>query len=141
MTTVNANVLKQRQAYPLDLKVQMSLTRIRHWYDCYGGAVYVAFSGGKDSTALLHLVRSLFPEVPAVFVDTGLEYPEIKDFVRDTENVTTLRPAMTFRKVLVKHGWPPVGLARLALVSTSTTTRPVRMRQRRSHRRTAASDA
>ncbi len=101
-------LLKQRQAYPLDLKIGLSLNRIRHWYDRYAGRVYVAFSGGKDSTVLLHLVRSICPEIPAVFVDTGLEYPEIRDFVRETANVTWLRPRMTFKQVIEKKGWPVV---------------------------------
>ena len=104
----NSRRLAVRQAYPLDMKIDLSLQRIRYWYEKYVGAVYVAFSGGKDSTVLLDLVRSLFPEVPAVFVDTGLEYPEIRDFVRDTENVTWLRPTLTFRQVLEKYGWPVV---------------------------------
>jgi 3'-phosphoadenosine 5'-phosphosulfate sulfotransferase (PAPS reductase)/FAD synthetase len=100
--------LTQRQAYPLDLKIDLSLQRIRHWYEKYAGNVYVAFSGGKDSTSLLHLVRSRYPEVPAVFVDTGLEYPEIREFVRATENVVWLRPARTFREVIEHHGYPVV---------------------------------
>ena len=45
------------QSMPLDIKVKMSYDRIRSWYQYWGGNVYVAFSGGKDSTALLHLVR------------------------------------------------------------------------------------
>lgn len=105
---IAAQTLAQRQAYPLDLKIGLSLNRIRHWYERYAGNVYVAFSGGKDSTVLLHLVRSLYPEVPAVFVDTGLEYPEIRDFVRDTENVTWLRPRMSFKQVIEKKGYPVV---------------------------------
>lgn len=100
--------LEQRQRYPLDLKIDLSLQRIRHWYDKYAGNVYVAFSGGKDSTALLHLVRSLFPDVPAVFVDTGLEYPEIREFIAATPNVTWLKPARTFRQVIEHHGYPVV---------------------------------
>ena len=71
----------------------------------------VSFSGGKDSTVLLHLVRSLYPEVPAVFVNTGLEYPEIVKFVRSTDNVTWLRPKMRFKDVLEKYGYPVVSKA------------------------------
>lgn len=74
--------LRQKQSLPLESKIEMSLRRIKEWYSENQGAVYVAFSGGKDSTVLLHLVRSLYPEVPAVFVDTGLEYPEIREFVQ-----------------------------------------------------------
>lgn len=107
----NAEVLKQRQALPLDLKIEMSLNRIRHWYEIHNGEVAVAFSGGKDSTVLLHLVRSMYPEVPAVFVDTGLEYPEIRDFVKSVENVTWLKPKQTFKEVIERHGWPVISKA------------------------------
>ena len=50
------------------------------------------FSGGKDSTVLLDLVRKLYPGIVAVFVDTGLEYPEIREFVKRFENVEWLKP-------------------------------------------------
>lgn len=65
---------------------------------------YISFSGGKDSTVLLHLVRKLYPEIEAVFVDTGLEYPEIKQFVKSIDNVTILRPKMMFNEVINKYG-------------------------------------
>lgn len=73
------------------------------------GQVYMSFSGGKDSTVLLHLVRSIFPEVPAVFCDTGLEFPEIRDHVKSVDNVTWLKPEMSFRKVIDTKGYPVIG--------------------------------
>ena len=102
--------LYQLQGLPLDLKVRMTKDRIRQWINAYGeNGVYVSFSGGKDSTVLLHLVREMYPNVKAVFVDTGLEYPEIRQFVKSCENVDWLKPKMTFKQVLQKYGYPFFG--------------------------------
>ena len=75
------------QGWPLARKIQETRTKIREWYEHYGGRVFVSFSGGKDSTILLDLVRGLYPDVPAAYADTGLEYPEIQEFVRSVPNV------------------------------------------------------
>ena len=98
--------LKQKQSLPLGEKINASLDLIREWYEYWGGQVYVSFSGGKDSTVLLHLVRSIYPDVSAVFIDTGLEYPEIRDFVKTVNNVIWLKPKMNFRKVIETYGYP-----------------------------------
>lgn len=99
--------LQYYQAMPLDVKVAMTKNRIREWVREYGeNGVYVSFSGGKDSTVLLHLVRQDFPNVEAVFVNTGLEYPEIQRFVKAFDNVTILRPKMRFDEVIKKYGYP-----------------------------------
>jgi 3'-phosphoadenosine 5'-phosphosulfate sulfotransferase (PAPS reductase)/FAD synthetase len=96
------------RALPLELKIVKSLQRIREWHDYWRGQIYVSFSGGVDSSALLHLVRSIYPDVPAVFADTGLEYPEIRGFVRQHENVDVVRPNMSFREVIERYGYPVV---------------------------------
>jgi|26BtaG_2_1085354.scaffolds.fasta_scaffold01676_9 3'-phosphoadenosine 5'-phosphosulfate sulfotransferase (PAPS reductase)/FAD synthetase len=103
---VPPEILKIRQGLSLNLKIQMTNRRIKEFHNELGGQVYVAFSGGKDSTVLLHLVRSLYPDVPAVFCDTGLEFPEIRDFVKTIDNVEWLKPKMNFRKVIKKYGYP-----------------------------------
>lgn len=101
-----AHDLKQMQMLPLESKIRMSQKRIREWYEHWDGEVYVSFSGGKDSTVLLHLVRSIYPDVPAVFSDTGLEYPEIRNHVKTFDNVVWLKPEMNFRDVVMNHGYP-----------------------------------
>ncbi|MCM1061957.1 MAG: phosphoadenosine phosphosulfate reductase family protein [Eubacterium sp.] len=101
--------LQQMQSVPLDIKIKMSQRRIRDWYEYWGGDVYVSFSGGKDSTVLLHIVRELYPDIPAVFIDTGLEYPEIRKFVKTFDNVTILRPEKTFFQVVAEYGYPVIG--------------------------------
>ena len=105
------NKLKQKQSLPLKGKIILSKRRIKEWYEAFDGKVYVSFSGGKDSTVLLHLVRSLYPDVKALFLDTGLEYPEIKTFVKTIPNVIWLKPNMPFTKVIEKYGYPVVSKA------------------------------
>lgn len=98
--------LQQMQSLPLSAKILMTKRRIREWYDYWDGQVYVSFSGGKDSTVLLHIAREVYPDIEAVFVNTGLEYPEIQSFVKTFDNVTILRPKMRFDEVIKKYGYP-----------------------------------
>lgn len=117
-----ADELKEYQALPLDLKITMTKQRIYEWIRNFGmDGVYVSFSGGKDSTVLLHIVRQIEaeynknaaefgfdpePPIPAVFVNTGLEYPEIQKFAMSQPGVVVLRPEMRFDEVLKKYGYP-----------------------------------
>lgn len=101
--------LKQLQSLSLAAKVDRARRRITEAYHRYDGNIYVSYSGGKDSEVLLDLVWKDFPDVPAVFVDTGLEFPEIKEQVRSHgDRVTWLRPEMSFKQVLEKHGYPVI---------------------------------
>lgn len=99
--------LKMLQALPLEIKVAKTQQRIREFVERFGeDGVYVSFSGGKDSTVLLHIVRSMYPDIEAVFVDTGLEFLEIRQFIKTFDNVTIMHPKMKFNEVIRKHGYP-----------------------------------
>lgn len=102
--------LRQKQSLPLEAKIVMTKHRIKEWYDHYDGMVYVAFSGGKDSTVLKHLVEHTdgVYDVPSVFVNTGLEYPEIQRFARSQPNVEVIAPKLKFPDVLKKYGYPVI---------------------------------
>lgn len=117
MNKHQAHDLKQMQSLPLEAKIIMTQQRIRQWYDYWDGDVYVSFSGGKDSTVLKHIVDNTpgVYDVPAVFVNTGLEYPEIQRFVKDIKagkypcfnpNVEIVRPEMRFDEVVKNYGYP-----------------------------------
>jgi len=101
--------LKVMQSWSLEQKIMRTQTRIMEYLMRYDNQVYVSFSGGKDSTVLLDLVRRINPDIPAVFIDTGLEYPEIREFVKTIQNVIWLRPEMSFRRVIQTYGYPLIG--------------------------------
>lgn len=106
--SITYEVMKQRQALPLEAKIVFTQKKIREWYEHWRGDVYVSFSGGKDSTVLLDIVKGMYPDVPAVFCDTGLEYPEVRELAIKKADVV-LKPEMTFKAVLEHHGYPIVG--------------------------------
>lgn len=120
--------LRQKQSLTLQAKVLMTQRRIREWVDYWHDDVYVSFSGGKDSTVLKHIVDSMCDNIPAVFVNTGLEYPEIQKFVREVKagkydcfnaDVEILRPDMRFDEVVRKYGYPVVSKRVAGYVDTA----------------------
>jgi len=128
---MDVKTLRLRQELPLKDKIKLSLEKITTWYEYWEGKVYVAFSGGKDSTVLLDLVRSKYPDVPAVFVDTGLEYPEIKEFVKSVDNVSWIKPKIPFHKVIGKYGYPVISKTVSMAISRYNNTTSQKQREYR----------
>lgn len=90
-------------------KLEYTKELIHCWVDSWGiDQVYISFSGGLDSTALLHIARDLYPDMRAMFLNTGLEYPEITTFVKSFDNVDIVHPKMPFHKVVEKFGYPVI---------------------------------
>lgn len=98
--------LLQKQS--LERKIRITQTRIIEWYLHYKGQVYISFSGGKDSTVLLDITRRIYPDIEALFISTGLEYPEIEEFARTFDNVTIVRAKKTFKQVIEEYGYPVI---------------------------------
>ena len=85
--------LEIMRAWTLQRKIQVTQTRLFEWWIKFDGRIYISFSGGKDSTVLADLAARMYrankgmspgqnDPLTLVFVNTGLEYPEIQQFVK-----------------------------------------------------------
>lgn len=104
----------------LNTKITRAQERIEALYNDTGGKCYLSFSGGKDSTVILALIKqceellTIPPGViPAVFNDTGIELGATTEFVRWVQenwynNIVTIRhdPRDSFDWVLKNKGKP-----------------------------------
>lgn len=73
---------------------------------------YISFSGGKDSTILHYLIDIAIPNnrIPRVFINTGIEYNYIVDFVKELaakdDRFIILKPTQSIKPMLEKYGYP-----------------------------------
>lgn len=132
MTQTDLATLRQRQSLPLEAKVLLTRQRLRQWQEHYDGDVYLAFSGGKDSTVLLDIIRSSagLDGIPAVFCDTGLEYPEVRELALKKADVV-LRPKMNFRQVIERYGYPIPSKEQALYIRQLQTTKSEKLRDLR----------
>lgn len=99
--------LAQMQSLPLSAKIRMTEQRVQGWYDYWQGQVYVSRSGGKDSDVLGHIVKRMYPDVPQVFVNTGLEFDSVRLHAQEKCDVV-LKPEKSFVQVITEYGYPVI---------------------------------
>lgn len=112
-----------KKSLPLDAKILMTKRRLKQWHIKYNGNVYLAFSGGKDSTVLKDILQDIFPDVPTVFCNTGLEYPEVKKFAMSQNNVKVITPKMMFKEVISRYGYPVISKEQSSYIADIRNTK------------------
>jgi 3'-phosphoadenosine 5'-phosphosulfate sulfotransferase (PAPS reductase)/FAD synthetase len=101
--------LQFRQSWMLEQKIDHAVGVVSVFKERMYGNIYCSFSGGKDSLVALDIIRRFIDKtVPAVFCNTGNEYPETVKFVRQTDNLTTIRPDIHIQQIIEKYGFPLV---------------------------------
>lgn len=98
--------LKELQSLPLDRKIGVTIARLTEFVNQFGeDGCYVSVSGGKDSAVLWDITHKVFPNIPAVFSDTGLEYPEVRDYAKSIAT-EVVKPKLSFLEVIREYGYP-----------------------------------
>jgi 3'-phosphoadenosine 5'-phosphosulfate sulfotransferase (PAPS reductase)/FAD synthetase len=125
---MNLEILKERQGWTLEQKIDHAVGTVEAFKARTGHPFYVSFSGGKDSTVLLDLVRRFIdPNQKAVFNNTGNEYPEIIKFVKSTSNVTIISPHTPIRSIIEKHGFPLISKEQAQYIREAKTTKSAKL--------------
>jgi len=96
-------VAVQQNRYHLKNLERNAIRTIRHHLHDRP-TINVSFSGGKDSTAVLHLARKA-GVTKAFFIDTGIEFPETVEFVK-SQGIEIIPPAGDFWQAAEKAGPP-----------------------------------
>jgi 3'-phosphoadenosine 5'-phosphosulfate sulfotransferase (PAPS reductase)/FAD synthetase len=128
---ISLGELFQRQSLPLEAKEIHSIRVIEQALDFCDGNAYISYSGGIDSDVLKHLVRRVQKDTPAVFLNTGLEWPEIVQHVREDDNVTWLRSKMRYEDVLEHYGYPLISKSQAQYISEYRSTKSQYLRDKR----------
>lgn len=89
-------------------KIEDAKEVIKRYYEKNNGEMFVSFSGGKDSTVLLHIVRSIYPDVIGVFSNTTNEDKDIIKYVKQFDNIEWVVPKKNFKQVVEQFGFPLV---------------------------------
>ncbi len=112
------NTLASLREMNLESKIIQTKFLIREAVNEFGlDKVYISYSGGKDSTVLSHIAKSMYPDILHIFANTTTEYPEtIKHIKWEKEknktNIITVLPVdakgetWTFKKVVEIYGYP-----------------------------------
>jgi 3'-phosphoadenosine 5'-phosphosulfate sulfotransferase (PAPS reductase)/FAD synthetase len=91
----------------LEQKINHSVGVVSSFMRRMNGKLYVSVSVGKDSGVMLDIIRRFIDKtVPAIFCNTGNEYPEVVKFARQMENLITVRPDMHIKQIIEKYGFP-----------------------------------
>jgi 3'-phosphoadenosine 5'-phosphosulfate sulfotransferase (PAPS reductase)/FAD synthetase len=93
----------------------------------------ICWSGGKDSTVVLHLSRLINPNIPVIYCDSGVDFPETREFVNKIANEWNLnlhiakpKKGETFWDCAKEYGWPILGKAISANVERSLRSGHIR---------------
>lgn len=129
--------LSEKIKWSLQQKIWHALTLIDQFYHHYEGKCYISFSGGKDSSALWWLCNKFtdscgYPRMKVVFNNTTNEHREILDFVKSYgDQVTWLKPKITFAQSLEKNGYPLISKEQAQYIREVKATKSEKMRKLR----------
>jgi 3'-phosphoadenosine 5'-phosphosulfate sulfotransferase (PAPS reductase)/FAD synthetase len=106
--------LYKQEKVPLDKKIESANAIIKNALETSKNPS-ISWSGGKDSTVILHMVRQFLPDIPTIFVDIDCLFPETREYVYEIRDKWKLNlhvvksDEYTFDSLTKKYGYPIFG--------------------------------
>jgi len=104
--------MKGQLQKPLSDKLKEAREIIKkHFEEFTPEQLAVCWSGGKDSTLVLYLVREIDPNIAVIFNNTGVEYPQTLRFINRLKqewdlNLMVTTPKISFWECVERWGLP-----------------------------------
>lgn len=97
--------------FSLEEKIKLSIEKIKQEIESHSNPL-ISCSWGKDSVALLHMIRKIDKNIPVLYIDTGIEFPENRGYMELIQKewnlkIYTVTPKQTFWEIVEKWGYPP----------------------------------
>lgn len=105
-------LMKGELGKPLAEKLEQAREIIRkHFEEFASEQLAISWSGGKDSTLVLYLVREIYPDIRTIFNNTGVEYPQNLRFIDKLKqewnlNLIVTTPKISFWECVERWGFP-----------------------------------
>ena len=144
---VTSEELKQRLAWPLDMKLEYFCKKVSEFVIHCRGNCYSGFSAGKDSQTGTDIIDKIwdgtfkhitpnwerlvkYPKPDRVFSNTGLEYPEIVTHAK-LHNAEIIKPKMGFTRVIAEIGVAIISKEVSQKIREIRTTKSDKLRNKR----------
>lgn len=111
-----------RLHWPLDMKIEYFCKKVSEFVIYFKGECFATFSGGKDSKVGIDIIDKIwdgtykhitpnwerlvsYQKPRKLFSNTGLEFPEIVQYVKSHSDVDFVKPKMSYIRVIEQYGY------------------------------------
>jgi len=93
-----------------EFRVKQAREIIKEANDIFSGKLPLAFSGGKDSLVILHMTLDINPNIPVIYNNTTVEFPETLQYVKKLQeewaiNMHVTSNSFSFFQMTKERGW------------------------------------
>ena len=115
------SVYETHNLFGKENKLQIAIDRVKNFGK---DGVIVAYSGGKDSVAVLEVVKRSGVPYRAIYNLTTIDHPELVKFIKNQNDIEIQRPKMNMWQIIEKNKAVPTRMVRFCCRILKEQTMP-----------------